>query len=406
MGKVSFLMRLGGLAAGIVLGQGSVFLLQTVLMTSGRIAITASFGFAFAVLSLVQWTADWGGLVLQGRCRSEDLSFDRIWEMALARQFVAPAILACQLSFAFFYRSTDELAAGMIMGGALIAPIWACNLAGLLDANGKNALAGPLAGLPPALAVLAGCQLLRANFHPISVGISIGAAYAVGCLLCVLGQILIARQLTPLKLPRAVSFRGARRWLVEGAVYCAGEFPAQFYGRALLLIVTKSLGLHTAGIYIYIRQIISASAQAVLLIKRVEFSALRRVATNRPLHITDVLRVQQVSLIASLSVFVGSLFGLFIHVPPSLVDVAAVLPYFSSTIPVWASAVTLGQVVVVSGRVRSYSSFMVATTTVSALLAWLLTAHFGLRFLAMLDFLGFSILILSYYSVIRSGRLA
>ena len=293
LGNVSFLKRLGGLSAGIVLGQGSIFLLQTLLMTSGRIAATVSFGFAYAVLTLVQWTADWGGLILQGRCRSEDLSCDRLWEMALGRLLVAPAIVACQLSFAFYYRGVDEFSSGMIMGGALIAPIWAFNVAGLLDANGKNALAGPLAGLPPALGAIAGCQLFGADFRPLSIGISAGIAYTVGCLVCVLGQILIAGTLTPLKWPRAVSLAGARRWLVEGAMYCAGEFPGHFYGRALLLIVTKTLGLHTAGIYVYIRQIISGSGQAILLIKRVEFPALRQVASNRPLHIMDVFHAQR-----------------------------------------------------------------------------------------------------------------
>ncbi len=405
MNNASFLRRIAGLTIGIILGQGSIFVLQTLLMTHRQVATTASFGFAFALLSLVQWTSDWGGQILQGRLNAKDLSFDHLWEAGLAREIVTPAILACQLSFAYFYRSFDPLASAIITGGALIAPIWALNLSGFLDAHGKNDLAGPLAGFPAALAAAAGGQLLDAKMDPIFTGLTIGAAYSMGCLVCVLGQFLIAGQVAPLALPKDVSAHRVRRFLVDGAMCCLGEFPSQFYGRALLLIVSRSLGLHAAGIYVYVRQIISASAQIVLLIKRVEFFAVRKIASIKPVHLGDVFGAQRTSLAASICIFVGSLLMHLIRIPPALADVAAILPYFLGSIPIWASSVTLGQVVVVSGRARLYSSLMITDAAASGLLAWLLTEHLGLLFLAFIDFVGFSALSFSYYRVLRTGKL-
>ncbi len=134
----AFLKRLIGLFIGLMMGRGAIFILQTWLMAGGRISTTASFGFGFAMLSLIEWTADWGGMVLQSRIGCNGTTFDHFWEASLARELVAPVIIACLVAFAYGYRGTDPLAAGIIAGGALIPPIWAFNLSGYLDSVRKK----------------------------------------------------------------------------------------------------------------------------------------------------------------------------------------------------------------------------------------------------------------------------
>ncbi len=406
MHNSNFFRRIAGLSAGIALGQGSIFILQTLLMTRGRVDAAASFGFGFSILSLVQWTSDWGAMVLQGRIGANEMTFDHLWESGLAREIAMPAILACQLSFAIYYGRSDALAEAIMIGGALTAPAWALNLAGFLDAHGKNDIAGPLAAFPPALAAVAGCQLLGAKIDPIFVGLTIGAAYSIGCIVCVLGQFLVAGQLAPLSRPRTLSAHRIGRFFVDGAICSLGEFPGQFYGRALIFIVARSLGLHAAGIYVYVRQIIAASGQVVFLIKRVEFSALRKIALKKPVYLADVFRVQRVSLSAAIGIFIGSLLVHLVSIPPTLAEVSSILPYFLVYIPLWAGSVTLGQAVVVSGKVHLYSSIMIATTAASGLLALVLTQRLGLLFLALLDFVGHSALTFSFYRVLRTERLS
>src|SRR6476660_4072101 len=95
--KIRFLGRVLGLLIGIILGQGVVFLVQTLLVYDGKFALTASLGFGLAMLSLVQWIADWGGLVLQARLAAQDGPFRGIWEMLVGRLLMVPLVIAAQL---------------------------------------------------------------------------------------------------------------------------------------------------------------------------------------------------------------------------------------------------------------------------------------------------------------------
>ncbi len=189
----------------------------------------------------------------------------------------------------------------------------------------------------------------------------------------------------------------------DGAAYCAGEFPAQFYTRAVLLIVSESLGMHVAGIYVYIRQVMSAAGQAIMLIKRVEFRQLRQVATTHPVKMATVFEIQRPSLTAALIVFAGSVGARFAvpHLPANLGDAASQLPYFCASIPVWAVSLSLGQVMIMNGNVRAYSAIMFVNTAIVCTIASELIRYTGLLFLSFLDIISFSVQALAYYHIVR-----
>ncbi len=374
-------------------------------MAEGRVAATASFGFGFAMLSLIEWMSDWGGMVLQSRVGSNGSTFDHFWESSLARECVAPLIVVCLLLFAHAYGGTDPLGAGIIAGGALIPPIWALNLSGYLDANGKNQLAGALAGLPATLAALACYWFVRDDWSPYHSGLIIGGAYSLGSLVSVGCHFLITARLGLLRRPNIISSKEIRKSFADGAMYCAAEFPAQFYARAVMLVVSESLGMHAAGVYIYIRQVVSASTQLIMLIKRVEFSRLRMAARAHPVKMADLFDIQRPSLLVAVSIFAGSFGARFAvsHLPGNLEDAAFKLPFFCASIPFWAISLSLGQVLIFNGRVRAYSAITFVNTVILLALAAAVTRYTGLIFLSMLDLFSHMVQAWACYRVVKIG---
>ncbi|MEZ0167926.1 hypothetical protein [Microvirga sp. TS319] len=377
-----------------------MFIVQTMLVLDGKLAVTASFGFALAALSLVQWTADWGGLVLLARLAAQKTDFGPQWEASLGRLVIAVPITLIQLSLIWFYNGLDSLACGILIGGIPVAPVWAMNLSGYLDGHARNALSGPLAGLPWSAAALAAYCMLHTGEASYQAGLVIGMAYSAGCSACVIAQYFIARSIQPAGVSGKVTKEGILRFISGGAAYCMAEFPNQFYARALLVIVSESLGQEVLGVYIYLRQIISASAQAIGLIKRVEFPRFSRVVTERSFRLRDVLFSQGISLGFSFLAFLASLIWAVWDpmIIPKLSNVALYMPFFAAALPMWAIAATLGQVLIVQNRVKLYSAVMLCSIAVSATAVVALTGVMGLTFLALVDVVMFAAQAGAYYT--------
>lgn len=398
--KSRFAGRVAGLLLGIILGQGIVFLVQTVLVYEGRFAQTASLGFGLAMLSLVQWLADWGGLVLQARLSARGEPLRCIWETLVGRLLVVPVVTAAQLGSAGWLAGTDDLAHGILWGGAVVAPIWALNLSGYIDGRAMNGVGGPLAGLPWACAAAAAYVVLSRDAPGYEAGISIGLAYGLGCALCVMGQFAIAAREQISGSLFEVSLRGVLAFLADGGAYCVGELPGQFYGRALLLVVTQSFGPSTAGVYVYVRQIISAVAQTVMLVKRVEFPALSLVVTTKGAVSSLMFRTQVFGLLCSIAALGVSLCTLAYAIESPtwrFAPIAMQLPYFCIGLPIWAVAVTLGQALIILGKVRVYAIINFLVTAISTAVAVCISPFFNLAFLGFIDLAVFSTQALVYY---------
>jgi hypothetical protein len=381
--SVQFAARLAGLVAGFVAGQGSVFAVQTWLIAEGRLAIVASFGFAIAILSLVQWAADWGGLVLLSRYAIEGRDFGVVSAAHLARLIVALPITLGVSAFALLYR-TDPLVFGMLLCGMAIAPVWAFNLSGFLDGHGKSAVSGPAAGLPWIGVATTTFVIFSGQETPsVIAGAAVGASYVAGCAICVLCQHIIVRSVS---CSRGSSYAWADVWafLREGGVYCAGEFPNQLYGRMLIVIVANSLGQHITALYVYIRQILIGAAQFIAFIKRVEFPRLGKVISDVPVTFHRILKAQIANIGASFAIFAASIIAFVAHreLPPHFIEVAYYFVFFAAILPIWAIAMSFGQVAILQNRMTFYSGILVLTIAISSFFTYSFTAVFGLTFVA------------------------
>lgn len=377
-----FVAKIGGLVGGFAIGQGSVFVVQTWLLTQGKLAVIASFGYALAILSLAQWIADWGGLILLSRHAILGRDFGAVWAANLARLIIALPITLVLATLIILYGS-DAFAAGILWGGLLVAPLWAFNLSGFLDGHGKSATSGPTAALPWIGSAIATYILFRAAADGplMAYGLVVGIAYTAGCAACVLLQYGIARSVCSIRFSR-VTRKDTLAFLREGAAYCLGEFPNQLYGRLLIVIVSASLGQQVMGLYVYIRQILIGIAQVIGFIKRVEFPKLAMALATHDWR--RMMKSQSVNLGFSAVVFVGAVVAFFLRatLPARFDEVAYYFLFFAPVLPIWALSMSFGQAVILHGRMNFYSMVLIATIATSALFTYHFTRTFGLTFIA------------------------
>jgi O-antigen/teichoic acid export membrane protein len=226
-----------------------------------------------------------------------------------------------------------------------------------------------------------------------TVGLLIGAAFSLGCLICVLAQHRFARRMTMgyrLEMPTR---RGTLRYLTDGGFYCLGELPNQLYVRALLVLVNENADTKTTGIYIYIRQVMSAIAQGLAVIKRLEFIKLSVMVSEDRITFPNILQSQALNISAAILYFLGAIVFANLHVSLPSSRGAAVdsgfltfyLACFAAAVPVWAVSAAFGQIVILLNQMRMYSLIMLITVGLSATGSVLLMPRFGLAALAVID---------------------
>jgi hypothetical protein len=376
--------KVGGLITGFVVGQGSVFVVQTWLIAEGKLSAVASFGFAIAILSLVQWTADWGGLVLLARHAVLGHDFQGVWAANAARLITAAPIVGVLATFAVLYTTTDPFASGMLFGGLAIAPLWSLNLSGFLDGHGKSALSGPIAGLPWVAAAVTTFLIFLFSDASFSAGLLVGGSYTVGCALCVAFQYMLVRSIVVVGSPRRIARADVVAYFCHGGIYCLGEFPNQLYGRALIVIVSVALGQQITGIYVYIRQVLIGFAQVIGFVKRVEFPRLASALLEMPLRLRRVVAAQLVNLGVSGMVLVAAFvaFQLRDWLPQRFSEIAYYFVFFAAVLPVWALSASFGQVLILQHKMTAYSGVLLGTIALSAIITTAFTQTFGLTFIS------------------------
>ena len=377
-----------GLFAGFALGQGSLFVVQTWLLAKGELTAVASLGVAIAVLSLAQWTADWGGLVLLARHALVGGKSRAVWAANIARLLVAVPTVGSLAIFAAYYAPTDPFASGMLFGGLAVAPIWAFNISGLLDGYGESAFSGPLASLPWLTSSATVFVVLHESGPTLNAGVWVGGAYALGCALCVFFQYLLVRKVPTFRQETGVpTLAEVFGYLRQGASYAAGDFPTQLYGRLLIFIVAANLSQQMTGLYVYVRQILGGFAQALALIKRIEFRRLSSALANNPLGLDRIVGAQTVNLGASVLVFVTATAMLpFRHwLPSPFPDVVYYVAFFSAVLPAWALSATFEHVIILQNKMAAYAIVRLSAIVLSGVLIATFVQSFGLTFIAWID---------------------
>jgi hypothetical protein len=377
------LFKIAGLLTGFALGQGSMFLAQTWLVANSQLIAVGEIGLGLAIVSLAQWTADWGGTLLLSRHAAIDETVGYVRAAIAVRLSLAGPIIAAVLIFCVVYEET-QFVQGMVWGGAASALIWAFNLTGYLDGKGKSAISGPISSLSW-LAASIGLVLLPSG-QSFTAGLTIGVLYTAGVAITVVIQYIISARIgCPVALA-VPNWEHMRRFAVDGALYCSADLPGQIYGRCLILIVMTFLGSEMAGIYVYIRHVVVAATQAISFMMRVEFPAIARCVSAGKATVGTVLRIHNWSIAASVGICL-LLIALSISTQygPSnaFVPIFQQLRSFSVIIPALVVSAVLGQAIIAYGAMPYYTVTMFGSMAASLFFILLLISSMGLQIIAM-----------------------
>ncbi len=269
-------VNLALLIGGFGLGQGSIFLAQTLLIATRRMELLASFGthFSFAMLAIIAVEA--GSLTILARHTSQDDTIGPTvwkawWEVSIFRIAMALLISLAILTFCLS-DLPDDFARGFWLAALPAFFLWAFNLAGFLDGlhkSGVSGLTNSLAYMASALTLV----LVRQS-DAASAGLALGSALSVGYGLTVVSQYLtLARMGFTVMLVRP-SFSGIAQTSREELAILAGLLPGQFYFRIQLLLSSLFLGANATALLIYTKQIVGAGSQLTGFVRRTEFPLL------------------------------------------------------------------------------------------------------------------------------------
>ena len=192
-----------------------------------------------------------------------------------------------------------------------------------------------------------------------------------------------------------------KEYLVEGGKYCLGAMPGQLYARFLIFLILGSLGEYYSGIYVYIRNFISASTQVVGFIKRAEFPMLVREKIS---GLGIILRVQYLS--NAVSLFLVVIYALarglnLLNINVLFSDVVNYIDYFILIIPLLSFSSSYSRALVSKSCSGYFASIIWLTLPIALIIQMLLIDDYGILVLAYTEVAMLLVQLLLYVVVIK-----
>lgn len=288
--------NLAGLLIGFGIGQGSLFVAQTWLLTTGRIDFLAEFSLNFTFLILAYQAIDFGGLViLARRMLVNDPQLDLttfFWSFSAVRLMIALLILIGTIMW--WVHSPAEFAPNYSVSACFGLLALALNPGGLLDGAGRSGWNGATWSLPFVASTFA--LPFSVDLPPASAGQLLGAALSLGGVAATVAQFgLLSRLALHPGMGRPTRAAALAGWR-EGALYTIGWMPGQIYFRGQAAITLTLLGPTAVALLIYAKQLIMIATRFLYFARRVEFRNLVQRLSKGGDLVQTVFSVQRYSL--------------------------------------------------------------------------------------------------------------
>ncbi|MGJ4996970.1 lipopolysaccharide biosynthesis protein [Bradyrhizobium sp. HKCCYLS3077] len=301
------------LVGGLGLGQGSLFVCQSLLIARGQYELLAQFGLHYALAGLGIMLVDAGAVTslarMMARHYTEPHAHQQVW-----RTFAETSVIRAAIAVV--------IAAGAIVYGVLIADhgfsksyvmlavpgstLWAVNGTGLLDGLRLSGVSGLAAALP-AIATAVGL-LAAASLPADTAGAVLGSAFSAGYAVTLLLQwSVLGRNGWSPRWAR-VTRTGVATAARDAVALLFQLLPGQLFGRGQILLSASFLGAETTALFVYAKQIVSALTQVVAFVLRVEFPNLvETLARTGPRTLQRILAPQMAALGCALVLACGML---------------------------------------------------------------------------------------------------
>ena len=346
--------NLAGLMAGFLISRGALFLNQTWLILSGKVAFLADFGIAYLLVSLASQIVDWGGQMLLARdvlIQNWDDARQSFWSLSLVRALLAAIFCAVVVvvQLGEIHIVTPMLRAYLVYASIGVV-VSAINATGPLDGLGYSGYNGLISSLPTLFSALA--IPYAAGEDGARAGTALGAAYSLGSILSVaLQHILLALRNRPLRLRAPASFAQVWGSAADGYHVVLATLPGQFFYRVQVL-GAAAIGAGVAGSFLYAKQIVSGFTQLAWFCRRTELSRFAdAIRTPRPRMFSIAARALnvRVSFAAAVFVSIAGAAGAFL-LPARLHLAMLLLTALSVTIATGPISETLVQLYTFVGR--------------------------------------------------------
>jgi O-antigen/teichoic acid export membrane protein len=388
------------LIASFGMGQGSIFLAQTLLVSRDAFDLLARFGvsFSFAILALM--IVDCGSVTTIARrvsladAAGRQAEIGRCYWAACRVRFCIAAIVAT-VGVGYALVSADPFYRFYILSAIPALFLWSFNAAGVFDGMQLSGISGAtsvLAYLSSAFALV-----FAAHEAPSTAGLVLGAALSVGYAFAVAAQLAMLRLLGCLPRPVNVTRMQSLEFAREGGAVLLSVLPGQLSFRFQIVVCSLVLGEVATALFVYGRQIAAAASQVLEFVRRAHFAVLARNLLSAAKPFRAAFRTQRLAILLAVAMASGLLVGAAgcsILLDGALASAAAVVALFSVGILTGALAQTVAQAAQALGRYAlvawAMNTAMIACLVASAGLGWWL----GLPGLATAEVLSHGVMML------------
>ncbi|MBR0838965.1 hypothetical protein JQ607_02050 [Bradyrhizobium liaoningense] len=306
------IVNIGLLIAGLGLGQGTIFIVQTMLLAAGEYELLAAFAthYSFAILGII--VVDAGANITLARAvvrlSAEGSPRAEAWQMfcdtSVIRLLTALVIGAAATLYVLEF-SSDGFSRWYVMSAVPGLLLWSVNGVGLLDGqklSGISGMTGAIAYVTSAVGLL----LAMRGSHE-AAGAILGGAFSIGYLVTLLAQwaVLAGRGWHPqLHKPTRA---GLMQALKDGCALSFQIVPGQINMRVQLVLSAAYLGAETTALFVYAKQIVTAATQVLQFVLRVEFPGLvEKLSGAGRQGLVGIIGVQKLTLFCAVMFSVGA----------------------------------------------------------------------------------------------------
>jgi O-antigen/teichoic acid export membrane protein len=380
------LLNIAFLVVGLALGQGSIFIVQTALVSTGEYNLLSAFGthYSFAILGVILVDAGASTTLARAVARLDTgpdgrEQFWRIFcETSVIRLlfavFVGAAAVIC--AFGMAADGFTECYVALALPGLLV---WAFNAVGLLDGLRLSGVSGVTGAAAYIAAAIGLC--LAAHRSAETAGAILGAVFSIGYLLTVAAQWIALRRRGWLPQFRTPTEAGLIRALKDGCAMLFQLVPGQINMRVQLVLSATHLGAETTALFVYAKQVVTALTQIIAFVLRVEFPGLVEKLSAAGSHgPRSVLDAQKMTFYCTIVFAFGAtaVAGVAAALPGfSLHRAATMILSFAPTILTLSLSLMMIQALAALGAYRAIAAALMASALAGVLVSYLLIALIG-----------------------------
>lgn len=389
---------------GFLIGQGSLFILNSYLAYKGKIEIVGAFGLLYSFIALAMWSIDYAGTMYISKIVINERASE-CWHILLVRLFTSTIVISILICIHLF-KIFDEFITTALLYSILFSSIfWSFNLLGALDAARKAGFGGIIQNINVLLSVLyiAINEINDLKINPIIFSLT----FALGTSITVTLQYL---KLSKTELLNQIIFKRASfsiKALKEAFSFGTGIFmsqlPGQLYPRMLITLILQSLGGAPAGVFVYAKSITNMFSQLIVAIRKIEFIDLLTEASSNNSSPKRMLYLQKISIITSFiiiscAITIYALIELFAEVDDDYIFIILFLFVFIG----WVISSAAGQILIIFSRTYSYAIINSTTAALALSIAYALISYINLYAVIIAEIIMHSLQLYIFLTISKS----